>query len=959
MSITIASLFLPYQPQFIVESFSDAAATLAKSDLVKIKEPSMLNQTSDLKESSGPTFLSNRSSTISRSATPSSTSIPPSSEDTLINNTAIDDSEEIVSSKDFLENLTTGVPPKQNNSIVAPPTSVDDVNMTSILNEKVITPRSRTLTDVNHPIQKVFKRMSLAENSFPSLNTSTPKTFDNLAKETIKTSDIFSKLPWHIVKSLKGNLGMFNAVETAIEEKLVRNTHTNEPIPIKFVGTLGVPTDELDEKTISNISKTLTNDYSCQPVITDDLTFKGAYKNFCKQILWPTLHYQIPDNPNSKAFENHSWNFYQHLNQQFADVLIKNYKKGDTIWVHDYHLMLVPGMVRNKLPDAKIGFYLHVSFPSSEIFRCFAQRELLLKGLCGANSIGFQTTEYARHFLQTCNRLLMIDVLNNAVKYKGKLVHVNSTPIGIDLFKLDQIVKSDETYKWRESIKKRWAGKRIIVSRDTIDPIRGIDKKLLAFERFLKDNPQYIDKVVLIQICLGGKNKIRNDYFERKVTVIADRINSISSHNIKNFTSQHVVFMHQEVSRNQYLALTCEADCFLITATREGMNLSCHDFITCAMDKKSPLLLSEFTGSAELLKEGAILINPWDIIHQSQSIKRAFEMEMDEKTRNWKKMAKAIVNHDSDNWISNSLEDINVAWELYKESSIVNNISMTTIREEYSKSHHRLYVLKVSTPPTARLLKVLVELINQGNYVYILSHFSKSVIEGLYSRVSNLGFIAESGAYVRLHNKPDTWYNIVEHTYWIKDVTRALDSKIERLPGSYYKYSDSMVRFHTENAEDQDRVASVVGEAISHINTLFGSKNIHAYLHKGILFVQEKGLSLHAVDFILRYYNTLGLSGNSDGTSTIPSSPLKSDGTNFNRNISSDRQHIDFVVVSGSSSPVIEPLFGLVNEAVNKKEIKYGHSIVYSNTLSTLANEHVDGANELMTVMKDIIQDTK
>lgn len=145
------------------------------------------------------------------------------------------------------------------------------------------------------------------------------------------SQELFSRLPWSIVPSIKGNGAMKNAINTAVLENIIPHRH------VKWVGTVGIPTDEIPENILANISDSLKDKYDSYPVLTDDDTFKAAYKNYCKQILWPTLHYQIPDNPNSKAFEDHSWKFYRNLNQRFADAIVKIYKKGDTIWIHDYH----------------------------------------------------------------------------------------------------------------------------------------------------------------------------------------------------------------------------------------------------------------------------------------------------------------------------------------------------------------------------------------------------------------------------------------------------------------------------------------------------------------------------------------------------------------------------------------------------------------------------------------------
>ncbi|GAV51140.1 hypothetical protein ZYGR_0AD03230 [Zygosaccharomyces rouxii] len=764
----------------------------------------------------------------------------------------------------------------------------------------------------------------------------------------LKTSqELFSKIPWKIVPSDKGNGALKNAIFTAVRERLIKD-------PVRFVGTAGIPTDEIPKDISAKIVEKLEDEYSSSTVIADDVTFKGAYKNFCKQILWPTLHYEIPDNPNSKAFENHSWSYYQRLNQLFADKIVSVYKEGDTIWIHDYHLLLVPEMVRKELPHAKIGFFLHVSFPSSEVFRCLAQREKILMGLLGANFIGFQTKEYARHFLQTSNRLLMTDISETEAKYRGKIVAVKSTPVGIDFFDLNSQLRNERVLQWRQLIRNRWKNKKLIVCRDQFDRIRGLEKKMLAYERFLKENPEYVEQVVLIQITMGAE---KDSISERNIMLVVDRINSLSP-NVSD--SQPVVFLHQDLDFAQYLALSAEADAFMVNPLRGGMNLTCHEFASCSEDKNSPLLLSEFTGSANVLR-GAILVNPWDIKTVAQCIKKALEMPLYQKRQNWKKMVKSIIENDSDNWITTSLQEINFAWEFNKERSTVLKLLPDQIKKDYQASKKHIFFFKISEPPTPKTLSTLHDLASK-HYVYVLNSFSKATLENLYNRVPGLGLMAENGAYVKVNG---LWYTIADETDWIDDVVKILDDKMERLPGSYYKISDSMVRFHTENAEDRDRVVGVVGEAITHINTIFDGRGIHAYIHKNIMFVQQLNLSLSAAQFVLKFHRSkTDPSSSSPVTPTdIAASPSPSHlGSNDNSGSNSyftfpaksSQHHLDFACVTGSSSPVLEPLFQLIREEVKRGFLRYGYTIVYGNATSTYAKEHVDGLNELLSILEGI-----
>jgi len=1054
MTLIVASLFLPYAPQFEVNATKDEAADLAESNLVKVlpeseaklrkkRTSSVHSNTSFSPIQSVPPSLVDSDNKERRTSLPhsfgSSTAVPTAA------SSAVDTS--VMTSDQFLENLTanaTAAPPTSsgtnpgigsdatvnplgvpnrdsdeeffaaqtgnvdgnndestNDELLSFPTDNLDDPLLKLANKPVvyssvgtghsagsnssgtiITPKSRSVPDYDSAVVDVSKIKEKHQEMYSALPSMKRTSFSNsqaakkqemgdllhhfpnglpkaieesyrsdededsdlemdanemyvvpkfggyssLSKAKINlrhSHEIFSQIPWKIVPSQKGNGAMKNAVSVASTEKTIHD-------PVMWVGTVGIPTDEIPIDISKKITDELKTKYNSTAVITDDITFKGAYKNFCKQILWPTLHYIIPDNPNSKAFEDHSWNYYQHLNQQFADKIVETYKEGDTIWVQDYHLMLVPAMIRKKLPKAKIGFFLHVSFPSSEVFRVFAHREEILEGIIGANSVGFQNKEYARHFLQTANRLIMADVSPEELKYNGNIVSITHTPVGIDFFTMNKELMNENVKKWRQMIRRRWSGKKLIVCRDQFDAIRGIDRKMLAYERFLNENPEYIDKIVLIQICLSKYESVE---LERQVMVIVDRINSLSS-NISS--SQPVVILHQEIDFPQYLALSAEADLFLISSLREGMNLTCHEFVVCSEDKNAPLLLSEFTGSASVLKEGSILVNPWDTDLMATSIKRALDMSYDEKRRNWKKLMKCVINNDSDNWIVKSLSNINSAWDFNEERSTVFNLSESALSDDYKKTRNHLFIFKISDPPNSRTLAMLTEL-GSKNTVFVLSHLSKATGESLYSRVLNIGLVVENGAYVRIDG---SWHNIVEHIDWIKEVVKILDDKIERLPGSYYKIADSMVRFHTENVEDKDRIAGVVGEAITHINTLYDKKGIHAHVYKNIVFVQERGLSVKALHFIFKYYNN---------SSNVTKSPMKTVGGTGEK-----PGDIEFACITGSSSPIIEPLFKQINDKVNSGTLRVGYSIVYGEPTSTYAKEHVNGLNELFTLINAI-----
>lgn len=494
--------------------------------------------------------------------------------------------------------------------------------------------------------------------------------------------DIFNSAPWTVEPQTSGNGGLKNAVQRAQADGTIDQ--------VLWVGSLGMPTDSLNTSTRQAIETTLRNDYSVQPVFVKDGTLEGHYNHYCKQILWPTLHYQIPDNPKSKAYEDHSWELYKAMNQSVADGIVEAYQKGDTIWINDYHLFLTPKMVRDKLPDAKIGFFMHVSFPSSEVFRCLAARSQLLEGVLAADCIGFQIPEYARHFLQTCNRILAVDTTPYGVRLPNRFVSVVVDAIGIDPDTLQVSLQDKEVQRWRKLIRERWPDSHLIVGRDKLDNIKGVKQKLQAYELFLKRNPEMVDKVVLIQVCLMNKSEPE---LESDVSTLVDRINSMRSNLAAN---QPCVFLHKDIDFTQYIALLAEAKAFAVTSVREGMNLTCHEFIYCN-DFYGPLILSEFTGAASVLGPAAILVNPWDRTEMADAFYSAVTMEEEEKKRRWTVLYDLVTHNTCVTWIKDFLNHMDLAWaeQQRRKLTSIPQLDMSKLREDYQSvtERYRLFFL--------------------------------------------------------------------------------------------------------------------------------------------------------------------------------------------------------------------------------------------------------------------------
>lgn len=794
------------------------------------------------------------------------------------------------------------------------------------------------------------------EKLVPFGGFSSPHVGDNI----LNHESIFEKSPWSITDYGKGNGGLRNAITFALEE--------HELKLVKWVGTVGMATDLLSPHLKQNIHEKLQNEYNSLAVFTDDFTFQGHYKNFCKLILWPTLHYQVPDDAKSKAFEDHSWKYYKAMNEAFADEIVKTYTPGDMIWVHDYHLFLVPSMLREKLgPTAKIGFFLHAAFPSSEVFRCLAQRKNLLQGMIGANAIGFQIPEYCRHFLQTCNRILLADVINNDVLLSdGKCINVYSLPIGIDATKLARQIDNPSVRHWKKLIEDRWQGKQLIVGRDKLDKLRGVRQKLLAYEIFLKRYPDFIGKTTFIQILLKSNNA--DAELESEIMLIVERINSLAT---DIMVSPPVVILNQDIDFQQYLALLCVADAFIVSTMREGMNLTCHEFIVAAEQKHSPLILSEFTGSASIFGEGALVINPWDFPQMAEEIHAALTMLLQEKQKRWLELHQVLASKSCYNWISLSLSHIEDAWKKQESRRTTRTISLNNSRFadvylELNKTNSqgkRIFMLdfdavsygdKVLSAVVAnRKLSVLSDLTSDPrNIVFIISYMEKSDLDLMYGRIPNIGLVSENGGYVKFPGLTTNWFSLVSgnHCLWMKEAVKVIDSLIERLPESYVEVEECTVRYHTEKVQDSERARQTIGECVSHFNDAFQEDHIHATVMKELVVIQSADLSLKMLLVIINYYNKgeLDLDKLKPLSASTNSSPISQPDIE----LPSASGAVDLLIYISGSTAITEPVFEYCN---NLKDIPHVFTVAAGQYSNTNAKAQVDGTNKLLSSLSQLI----
>ncbi|KAK5122437.1 hypothetical protein LTR85_004021 [Meristemomyces frigidus] len=674
----------------------------------------------------------------------------------------------------------------------------------------------------------------------------------------------FENKTWTVEPAIQGNGGLTNAVRAAVDAG---------EMEVAWVGTVGFPTDSLSESLKEDIRDSLVTDHDSEVVYVSDKDLDGHYAHYCKTILWPIFHYQVPDHPKSKAYADHSWEFYRNVNQAFADKIVSGYKRGDIIWVHDYHLLLVPGMIRQKLPDAKIGFFLHTAFPSSEVFRCLSTRVELLEGMLGANLVAFQTEEYKHHFLQTCSRLLTVETTEEGVQLEAHFVNVHCQPIGINPPAVEEARHKEDVQEWINVIQERYKGKQIIVARDKLDNVRGVRQKLLAYELFLNKYPEYREKVVLIQVATSTSEQSE---LLTTVSDICTRIDSVHS----TLAHQPLVFLKQDIGFSQYVALLSVADVLMITALRDGMNLTAHEYIYCqdgkattGQKKHGPLILSEFTGSASVFGNGIISINPWDYQQQANAIKHALEMSDSEKTARWNKLHEVVMTQTGGKWASGLSKTLTTVYAEHasRASSSVPRLSATRLAEKYKQADRRVFILDyegtlaphrtstgIALSSPQRVLDSLNELMaDSKNIIYVMSGRRPEELESTFRTLPTLGLIAENGCFMREYGvENNEWQQFIDPestAKWKGEVRSILKYYEDRLEGSYLEERRASLLFRYDKCDDQENATRFAGESADQINSACKGQRIHAVpVNKALLIEQidfsKRTAALHIFD---------------------------------------------------------------------------------------------------------------
>lgn len=626
------------------------------------------------------------------------------------------------------------------------------------------------------------------------------KTFSELSYNRLVI--IAYRLPFKLVK--KGNInvavqnagGLVSAI-LSLSEKM--NISSGSDSKILWIGT--------GEKQLGK--ENINPKFDLLPVEIPDQINDEYYGGFCNDTIWPLFHYF----PSLTVYNPSYYDSYVKANQIFADTLKDVIKPGDFIWVHDYQLFHLPSLIRSYFPDAKIGFFLHIPFPSSELFRHLPRtwRESIIKGIIGADLIGFHTNDYTQHFIKSVKRTLGCEINQNYIYVEDRICKVDAFPIGIDFDKFHEACSLPKVLKEKERLKKQLNGKKLIFSVDRLDYTKGFLYRLLAFERFLEKHPKWHQKSVFNMVVVPSRDNIdRYKDIKKEIEATVGRING----NYSNLAWRPLIYQYKSLSFEELVALYDISDVGLITPLRDGMNLVAKEYVACQKENVGMLVLSEMAGAAVELNE-AIIINPTDVEETADAIDKALNLTQKEKEQKIHKMQNRLSRYNVFTWATdffNQAEDVTDKQKQMKVN-FLDPHALTDIRSAYCQTGKRVIfidydgtLIPLSKYPDMAILNeragnTIKKLIDDTrNKVIIISgrecEFLERQFEGL-----DVTLVAEHGYFVKNPGKDWITKSSVDLT-WKEKFLPIMNEYVDRCNGSMIEEKHASIAWHYRNADE-------------------------------------------------------------------------------------------------------------------------------------------------------------
>ncbi|XP_050265987.1 alpha,alpha-trehalose-phosphate synthase [UDP-forming] 5 [Quercus robur] len=658
-----------------------------------------------------------------------------------------------------------------------------------------------------------------------------------------------------------------------------------EDVEVTYIGCLK---EQIDPREQDDVAQTLLETFKCVPAFIPTELFSKFYHGFCKQHLWPLFHYMLPLSPDlGGRFDRSLWQAYLSVNKIFADKVMEVISPDDDfVWVHDYHLMVLPTFLRKRFNRVKLGFFLHSPFPSSEIYRTLPVRDELLRALLNSDLIGFHTFDYARHFLSCCSRMLGLSYQSKrgyiGLEYYGRTVSIKILPVGIHIGQLQSVLNLPDTEAKVAELRDQFRGQTVVLGVDDMDIFKGISLKLLAMEQLLIQHPDKRGKVVLVQIANPARGRGKDvQEVQSETTATVSRINGTFGRQ----GYKPVVLIDTPLQFFERIAYYVIAECCLVTAVRDGMNLIPYEYIICrqgnekldetlrlnpSTPKKSMLVVSEFIGCSPSLS-GAIRVNPWNIDAVAEAMDTALIVSEAEKQMRHEKHYRYVSTHDVAYWARSFLQDLERAcrdhvrrrcWGIgfglgFRVIALDPNfrkLSVEHIVSSYKRTKSRAILLdydgammlpgSITTTANTEVVGILNSLCQDPkNVVFLVSGKGRNTLTEWFSACENLGLAAEHGYFVRTNHEAD-WETCVSvpDFDWKQIAEPVMQLYTETTDGSTIETKESALVWSYQYA-DPDFGSCQAKELLDHLESVLANEPVSVKSGQHIVEVKPQGVN--------------------------------------------------------------------------------------------------------------------
>ncbi len=589
--------------------------------------------------------------------------------------------------------------------------------------------------------------------------------------------------------------------------------------------------------------------FKSSPVFLPEESMDRFYLGFCNKTLWPLFHYF----PSLTQYEEAYWQEYQNVNRAFGEAVVKALQPDDVLWIHDYHLMLLPRLVREKFPEMPIGFFLHTPFPSWEIFRMLprAWREEIIEGLLGASLIGFHTHDYVRYFLTSVLRTAGYDHHLGSLTLRDRVVKAETFPMGIEFNRFAEAAASAATESRMAELRAKCIGQKVIFSVDRLDYTKGLINRLRGYELFLKNNPQWHGKVVFI--ISVAPSRIGVDSYQAMKLELEQTVGRI----VGDFGNVHwtpLVYQFRNLTFDEVVPLYRLCDVALITPLRDGMNLVAKEFVASRPDQTGVLILSEMAGAAKEMGE-ALIINPFHREDFAKALELALVMPVEEQVRRNQLMQERLRRYNVVRWADDFVQVLlsTQTTEAVRRARALTGKTLATLLRHYRTTSKRALLLDYDgtlvsfaneprlARPDAELIETLTALgSDPANQVTIISGRPKQTLEDWFGKLP-VSLIAEHGVWLR--RQGDGWRMIKNMTAdWKEQVRPILQLFVDRLPGASLEEKEYSLAWHYRRA-DPDQASLRAKELLDDLAGFTRNIDVQVFEGNKVIEVRNSGVN--------------------------------------------------------------------------------------------------------------------